>query len=189
MKRFLSLAVLFAVTAVFLTVGDFAQAEPRVELGSLVVKTFTVRSLNREELIAVLEDPKGEIEIVEVSRNVENWPQVDIGDKVKVEYYESISLLLAPPDPDMPERSVDTETVVAPPGGKPGIKDIDVINAVAEVTAIDRENRYVTVKGPLGHSIRMKVPETVEGFDTVKVGDKVHARYTESYAVSVTEVE
>jgi hypothetical protein len=189
MKRFLSLAVLFAVTAVFFTVGNFAQAEPRVELGQLVVKTFVVRSLNRDELIAVLEDPKGEIEIVEVSRDVKNWPQVDIGDKVKVEYYESISLLLTPPEPGMPERTVDTETIVAPPGGKPGIKDIDVIDAIAEVTAIDRENRYVTVKGPLGHSIKMRVPKEVEGFDNVKVGDKVHARYTESYAVSVEEVK
>jgi hypothetical protein len=35
----------------------------------------------------------------------------------------------------------------------------------------------------------MRVPKEVEGFDNVKVGDKVHARYTESYAVSVEEVK
>ena len=55
----------------------------------------------------------------------------------------------------------------------------------ATVQAIDRTKRTVTLKGPEGNVITTKVDKSVKAFDTLKVGDSVHARFTEAIAISV----
>lgn len=56
--------------------------------------------------------------------------------------------------------------------------DTQVVTATVE--AIERANREVTLKKPDGHYEVVYVPEAIKRFDTLKVGDKITARYYET---------
>jgi hypothetical protein len=64
-----------------------------------------------------------------------------------------------------------------------------MVEALAEITAINRDTREITITGPRGNSITLQVPENVEQFDERKVGEKVNARYIEAFAIAVEEVK
>lgn len=68
---------------------------------------------------------------------------------------------------------------------KPGvvIADVAVINAAVE--AIDKDKRTVTLKGPGGRTVTLKVGPNAKNFDQVKVGDKVKIRFLDSIALFV----
>jgi len=66
-----------------------------------------------------------------------------------------------------------------------GVELGDGVVITAEVVGIDRTKRTVTLKGPDGKSVTTKVDSSVKAFDILKVGDSVHARYTEAMAISV----
>ena len=55
----------------------------------------------------------------------------------------------------------------------------------ATVTAIDKAQRKVTLKGPEGNSTVLAVGPDVRNFDQVKVGDHIQAVYTEAMALTV----
>ena len=78
---------------------------------------------------------------------------------------------------------------VAKPGEKPKVVNVDVVDVLAEISAIDKDKREVTVTGPLGHSVTLVVPQDLKKFDELKVGDKVNARYIEAFAMSVESVK
>jgi hypothetical protein len=69
--------------------------------------------------------------------------------------------------------------------GKPGIVVTDVSVAKATVDAIDYDKRTVTLKGPEGKTLTLKVDKNAKNFDQVKKGDQVTAQYYESIAVFV----
>jgi len=67
----------------------------------------------------------------------------------------------------------------------PGIDLGEEVAFTASVIDIDYENRYVTLKGPKGKMVTMKVPEDAYNFKNVEKGDLVDIMYTESIAISV----
>lgn len=69
---------------------------------------------------------------------------------------------------------------------KPGVVMTDVVEAVADVTAVDQAARTVTLKGPKGNVVTLAVPDEAQNFDQVKVGDKVLVRYIEETALFVS---
>jgi hypothetical protein len=69
---------------------------------------------------------------------------------------------------------------------KPGVVMTDVIEAVADVTAVDQAARTVTLKGSRGNAVTLAVPDEAQNFDQVKVGDKVLVRYMEETALFVS---
>ncbi len=62
----------------------------------------------------------------------------------------------------------------------------DVTTITAKIEAIDLASRVVTVKGPLGRTVALKVDDRVKNLPQVKVGDEIVLKYAE--AVSVTLV-
>ena len=65
------------------------------------------------------------------------------------------------------------------------INEGDVSTVTATVEAIDSGNRLLTLRGEKGEVTTIRVPDSVERFSAIKVGDKVTARYVESVAVQV----
>ena len=62
---------------------------------------------------------------------------------------------------------------------------METVDVSATVQAIDKKKRTVTLKGPDGKKFKTKVDKSVKAFDTLKVGDSIHVRYTEAIAISV----
>jgi len=61
----------------------------------------------------------------------------------------------------------------------------ETITLTATVEAIQPSTRTVTVKKPDGTYDVLYVPEAIERFDTLKIGDKVTARYYENVVLQV----
>jgi DNA-binding beta-propeller fold protein YncE len=61
----------------------------------------------------------------------------------------------------------------------------DKITLKGAITAIDRANRTVTLKGPQGNLLTLDVDESVTRFDALKVGDIVTGQYYESVAYDI----
>lgn len=55
---------------------------------------------------------------------------------------------------------------------------------IADVVAVDRHTKTVTLRGPRGHTVDLHV-EDPERLKRVKKGDQVKAVYTEALAISV----
>ena len=70
-------------------------------------------------------------------------------------------------------------------GQLPGVMVADTVKITATVEAVDYAKRTVTLKGPEGKTVTLKVGEAARNFDQVKVGDQVVAKYTEAVAISV----
>ena len=60
-----------------------------------------------------------------------------------------------------------------------------VVNMSAQVAAVDKEDRIVTLKGSGGNIVDVVCGDEIKKFDTIKVGDTVNARYQESLALEL----
>ena len=70
---------------------------------------------------------------------------------------------------------------------KAGVEMDEVTELTATIEAIDHANRTVTLRGSGGRTATISVPEDFDDFDTLRVGDKVKARYAEAIAVNFSE--
>lgn len=146
----------------------------------------TVTAINHETRQVTLLNTEGESVTFIASEDVQNLPQVDVGDKVVAEYVEAIEIqVLAPEDAEVGAENIAAATR-AEPGEKPAGAAISETTLVVVIEAIDMENETVTLKGPEGNSKTVKVRNPAN-LEKVAVGDKVMITYTESLAVVVTE--
>ncbi|HSO08211.1 MAG TPA: hypothetical protein VLW45_13295 [Pelomicrobium sp.] len=60
-----------------------------------------------------------------------------------------------------------------------------VVTVSAVVTAIDKANRLVTLKGPGGNTYRVVAGPEVRNFDQIKVGDEVVVRHLEAVVLEL----
>jgi Cu/Ag efflux protein CusF len=90
-------------------------------------------------------------------------------------------LLVAPAAAQQPGAS-GTTTMSSEPGRA---KVVRTIETSAEVVAIDKETRTVTLKGPQDKPVDVVVGEEVKNFDRIKVGDMVVARYVQALALEL----
>ena len=63
----------------------------------------------------------------------------------------------------------------------------DVTTITAKIEAIDLASRVVTVKGPLGRVVSIKVDDRVKNLAQVKVGDEIVLKYLEAVSVSLVK--
>ena len=76
-----------------------------------------------------------------------------------------------------------------PPAQAPMVMDAagaaDVTTLTAKIEAVDQANRTVTVKGPMGRVVTLKVDPKVKNFAQVKVGDEIVLKYAEAISVKL----
>lgn len=155
-----------------------------VEVGDAVVLTAEVVAIDRVDRTLALLGPDGNVVAVEVSHAARNFDQIKIGDQLKVEYYESVALYLGKHG-QKPEADAGLVVARSAKGEKPAGVAVEAVDVSATIKAIDKKKRTITLKGPDGKKFKTKVDKSVKGFDTLKVGDSIHARFTEAIAISV----
>jgi len=72
----------------------------------------------------------------------------------------------------------------APPAEKPAIGEAQAVKVRGKISAIDKENHTVTLKGARGRTITIEVRDPAK-LDVLKVGDPVVGTYYESVLVEV----
>ena len=128
--------------------------------------------------------PDGNIVEIDVSEEAKNFNQIEIGDIVDITYYESVAINLGSPG-ELPKEETGSMILRAPEGDAPAGIAVEVTDISASVVSIDKENRYLTLKGPLGNYLTTYVDESASHFDELNVGDVIHIRYTKTLAVEV----
>jgi hypothetical protein len=155
-----------------------------IELGEAEVITAQVVGIDKQDRAVTLRGPQGNVTTVEVAEDVRNFDQIEVGDTVKITYYEAVALYFGKPGT---QPSADAGAVVArsEKGEKPGLYAVGAVDVSATVQAINKAKRTVTLKGPDGSEATVSVDPSMKEFDNLRVGDTIHARYTEAIAISV----
>ena len=141
-----------------------------IEFGEAVSITAEVYGVEKIDRTLWLIGPKGNILELDVSEDAKNFNQLEIGDLVNITYYESIAIYLGYPG-ELPREETGEMIVPAPEDETPGGAAVEITDISVSIVSIDKENRFVTLKGPLGNSITTYVDESVRSFDKLKVGD------------------
>ncbi len=167
-------------------VEEKAADKPRIEKASLVTLSATVEAVDHETRMLALRGDDGKLVTLHVTEEARNLDQVDIGDTVEVEFYESIALFTQAPTGDLGIKE-STAAARTPIGDKPGVAASETIEITVTVSAIDYDTRMVTLKGPEGKTFTTYVGESAKRFDEVKQGDELVARITRAFAITVRE--
>ena len=181
---FLMSIVMVAALALGLAATVNAQEGRGVELGDVVVVTATVLAIDKQDRILTLQGPKKNIVDIEVGEEARNFDQIRVGDQLRIEYYESVALYLGKPG-TQPEEDAGLVVARSAKGEKPGGYAVGAVDVSASVVGIDKKKRTLTLKLPEGNVVTTTVDKSVQAFETLKVGDAIHARLTKAIAVSV----
>ncbi|MGD0229503.1 MAG: hypothetical protein ABSC19_03980 [Syntrophorhabdales bacterium] len=179
------LAVVFVMSCV--AIAQVARGAEDMERSELVTARATVESVDMKNRVVTLRGPEGKAFSVKVGEDVRNLSQVKPGDRVMVQYYESIALQMVKPG-ERPMTSVTETTRRVAPGQQPGGSRIEQITTTATIQSIDRKTSEVTLRGPAGNLVTVKArdPKNLEG---VKVGDQIEITYTQSLAISLEKTK
>lgn len=162
------------------------QAKPAMSEEIMRTAESTVTAVNHETRQVTLQNSAGESVTFIASDDVRNLAQVEVGDRLIVEYIEAIDIQVLPPgeaEVGVAEAAAESRAEL---GEKPAGAAISETTLVVVIEAINKENETVTLKGPEGNSKIVKVRNPAN-LDKVAIGDKVMITYTESLAVVVTE--
>jgi hypothetical protein len=163
-----------------------SKQKPSLKNEALLTIEATVTAINHETREVTLQDVDGESFTFVAGDQVRNLAQVQVGDKLKVDYLQSIQIKVLAPD----EAEVGVQQTVAGDraelGEKPAGAAVTETTIVASIEAINKEKQTVSLKGPQGHirTLKVRKPETLE---KVAIGDKVMITFSEMLAVKVTE--
>jgi Cu/Ag efflux protein CusF len=186
--KFLVIAALVAVAP-----AAWAQQEANVQMskapGTATIKgttrmTATVQDIDPATRTVLLKSPNGKVVEVQVGDEARNFDQLKVGDVVTAVYRESLTLNLKKEGDGITSVEEHPSMERAPAGGKPGGTLGREVKIVANVVAVNQKSRTVTLKGPKGNTLDLKVEDPAQ-FANIKKGDQVEAVYTEALAISV----
>ncbi len=165
-----------------------AQTKPgksTVALEQTKTMKATVEEVDHDTRMITLKGPKGNSIEFKVGEEVRNFPQIRKGDEVKVAYRESIAFSLRKPGEPISPGTRNEGVATRPPGQKPGGVAGSTTQVTATVEDVDRKNREVTLKGPRGNVLTVKVDPSIGNLERIHKGDQIEVVYTEALAVSV----
>ncbi|MEI6183194.1 MAG: hypothetical protein WCP25_07845 [Polynucleobacter sp.] len=159
---------------------DAAVVDNRYQLyeGSVVnidKKTRTITFKNKE----------GESKFV-AGPEIKNFDQIKKGDQVNVTYELAVAIELIKTKSDGIRSKVETNTITdSKINEKPSEVIANKTTIIADIVAVDRDKKLVSVKGPSGKITTVIVKNPALLAD-VKVGEQVKVIYYDAMAASIT---
>jgi len=182
-----SLCCLTAVVLLLFSVSfGLAEEKPAIGSSSMVTLEATVEAIDYDTRMVTLKGPQGKTVTFKADDRVKRLADIEPGDTVVANYYESVAIQVMNPDEATVGGEATEKTARVKEGMKPAGVDMTQITVTTVIEAIDQENQTVTLKGPQGNSKTVKVREP-ENLKKVAVGDKVVITYTEAIAIAVEE--
>jgi hypothetical protein len=155
--------------------------------GGVIINTYqvtaTVKAINTEDRKVTLTDADGKDAVVKCGPEVVNFPQIQVGDKVKVTETEQLVVAMGT-DASSQDNGAATAVALAPVGAKPGAMMAQTVQITATVVAIDLEHHRATLEFPDGSKKTFPVRPDVD-LTQRAVGQQVVIRATEAVAISV----
>ena len=160
-----------------------ASAPGKFAAAATVEVTAIVKAVEKGTRTVTLQGPQNRVVDVVAGDEVRNFDQIRVGDSVSVQYVESLTLELKKSQAT-PGATASGAAVRAAPGQRPGAAAGREIVVLADVVGVDQSKSTISLKGPRGNVIDLKV-QNQDHFKVVKQGDQVEAVYTEAVAIAV----
>jgi cold shock CspA family protein len=152
------------------------------EQARLTHLTATITAIDHSDRSVSLKSEDGRETTISVPSDAKVFDTLKVGQKVDIDYYESLAVSLAPSGskPGVSERrgrSVDM-------GG--GVRGREVM-MTAEVVSVDADANTVTFKGPKGNmrTVHVENPTLQQKLPSLKPGQVVQFDYTQATAASI----
>jgi hypothetical protein len=145
--------------------------------------TATVTAVDKATRRVTLKGPNRTVDLV-AGDDVRNFDQIKVGDNVHVRYQEALTLELRKSKGAV-GATESGAMVRSQPGERPGGAIGREVQVVAQVVDVDQAKSIISLKGPQGNVVDLKV-QNPDHFKVVKKGDLVDATYTEALAIAVT---
>ncbi len=166
------------------TGGAVVASEPgKAVIAETVKITAQVTAIDKATRTVELKGPKGKTVSVVAGEEVRNFDQIKVGDMLVIQYVEALTLELRKSGAAKAPTE-QTAAVRAKPGEKPAGAVGRQVTATADVVKVDEKNSVISLKGPEGKVVDLKV-RNKDHFKVVKKGDKVDVTYTEAVAIAV----
>jgi Cu/Ag efflux protein CusF len=185
-KALIALAAAATLAASGIALADKHQGK-MVEaggVGEVATVKATVQAVDLEKRIVTLKGPEGRVFDVKVGPEARNLPQVKPGDIVVAKYAESVAIELKKGGVGIRSKESQTATSRAPLGEKPAGAVATETTIVANVTKVDAKKNIVTLEGPSGKTVNVKVKDPAI-MKEIKVGEQVEMVITEAIAIAV----
>jgi hypothetical protein len=177
-----------ALPAVAQTGAAMAAKGPGVAGAAKTVEiTATITAIDPKKREVTLKGPQGNEVVVEAGPEVKNFSQMKVGDQVKVEYVEALTLELKKGGGQPVARTTDAGAMRAKEGKMPAAGGGRKVTVVADVVNVDPQTQTVTLRGP-ERTVDLKVRDPAQ-FALVAKGDQVQVTYAEALAVKVERVK
>ena len=160
-----------------------ASAPGKAAMAGTVKVSALVVAIDSATRIVTLKGANGKIVDVTVPPEAKKFDDIRVGDTVTVEYARALTLELKPAG-GVRSSSSQSASAPAPAGAVAGGAVAKQVVIMANVTAVNTKEGYVTLRGPKGNSMDLAVPDPKQ-LKMVKVGDQVEAVYTEAMAITV----
>ena len=189
MKTLASLALLFAsMTAVAPVVAQPADRTIVIKNAGAMKLTrieAVVEGVDLDNRIVTLKGPRGNLVAIRVDEKVRNLPQLQPGDLVSIDYYQSLAIDVKKAN-GTPSATEKTTVTRAEPGEKPGGVALRKVHIVTEVMGVNTDTQTILVRGPLGNLTEVKVNDA-ELVSELHTGGRVDLTYVEGLAIEVRE--
>jgi hypothetical protein len=155
---------------------------------SIVTASALVEAVDYDtRTVQLRDDANGESFTVVAGDEVRNLDQVQPGDRVELDYYESVAVGMALPE-DSGESITSVVTGRAPEGALPGGLAAVTTSLVVQFISYDPNTALATYVAPDGITRRSTVPPDLRTFaEQRRRGDRIVVTVTEAVAVGITE--
>jgi hypothetical protein len=164
-----------------------------INTATLEEAVATITAIDMENRLVTIEGPDGDSIVVKASDKVKNLPQVEVGDKVVIKYYQSITADIVKLGKD---EKLGTEVVSAkasaPLGAKPGGAAAVEMKRRVEVVFVDPIQKFISIRDPdrgLRKISLKESPDLQHYLKELKEGDVVEVTYTEAIAIEVVPAD
>ena len=154
---------------------------------SLQQMTATVVAVSMATREVTLKGAAGQVSTIKVGPEAHNLDKVRAGDRVTVNYYESLTAQMRMHDKPNVGFMNAAGAVRAAPGERPGGAAAQSTTGTVTVNSVDMKNNTVTFHRADGvvNTIPVKSPEGRQFISQLKAGDVVDLMYTEAIAVDI----
>jgi hypothetical protein len=156
----------------------------------LVSETATVEAINQDTREITLKGSLGNEVTFTVDQRVKRLKEVQVGDKVTADYYISVAAELREPTAEEQQHPITLleGTAKAPPGTSPAAGGLRRFKVVTTVEGLDRPTQTVTIKGPRGNYLTVRVADPAN-LTKMRIGDTIVVTYTEALAISLKKAK
>jgi hypothetical protein len=163
-------------------------AKPRLtrEESVLVNVTASVEAIDYATREVTLKGSLGNTVSFTVDQRVKRLNEIKVGDLIRADYFVSVAAEVRPPTAEeekTPFVMLDAAGK-APAGTSPAAGGLRRFKAVTTIEGLDRPTETITVKGPRGNYVTVRVVDPSR-LTQVRIGETIVVTYTEALAVSL----